>query len=363
MTSGAVTTAPDHHYDLPPGPGAHEGRTALGFDRRTLIAASLAAGLTSRAAAQTPPPASSPGSARPLPPGLPQPVETIDLWPRGAPGKLAAPLTETVNERSTDALITDRAVFGVTRPRMAVFRPDRPNGAAVMITPGGGYRWIVVDKEGYEIGRWLAARGFTAFVLFYRLPGEGWSSGPDTPLADAQRAMRLIRHRARDFAIEPERVAAMGFSAGGHVCADLAARFAAKVYSPLDAADALSARPFLAAPIYPVVSMDPAIAHAGSREKLLGPAPTPEMEAAHSPDRNVPADAPPHFLLHAEDDAVVPAENTLRLRAALKARNIPVETHLFANGGHGFGRRQSIGKPVEAWPEMWREWARTVGFG
>ncbi|MFD2783694.1 alpha/beta hydrolase [Novosphingobium pokkalii] len=193
------------------------------------------------------------------------------------------PLVETVNERSSDRLVTDRAVMGITRPRMAVFRPDRPNGAAVMITPGGGYRWIVVDKEGYEIGRWLAARGFTAFVLFYRLPGEGWSSGPDTPLVDAQRAMRLVRHRARDFAIDPERIAAMGFSAGGHVCADLAARFAANVYTPRDAADALSARPHSAAPIYPVVSMDPAIAHAGSRQLLLGPKPTPALEAAHSP--------------------------------------------------------------------------------
>jgi acetyl esterase/lipase len=174
--------------------------------------------------------------------------------------------------------------------------------------------------------------------------------------------MRLIRHRARDFAIDPERVAAMGFSAGGHVCADLAARFAANVYTPRDAADALSARPHSAAPIYPVVSMDPAIAHAGSRQLLLGPKPTPALEAAHSPDRVVPADAPPHFLCHAEDDDAVPVENTLRLRAALKAKGVPVETHLFANGGHGFGLRRAIGKPVEAWPDLWRAWAATVGL-
>ncbi len=332
----------------------------MDFDRRTLIAGTIAAaGLAARATAQTPPPQ----AAGAPPPGLPQPTETIDLWPKGPPATLKAPLTETVVERSTDALVTDRAVHAVTRPRLVVFRPDRPNGAAVMITPGGGYTRIVVDKEGYEIARWLTARGFTAFVLFYRLPGEGWSSGPDTALADAQRAMRLIRHRARDFAIDPERVAAMGFSAGGHLCADLSTRFAARVYDPVDAADRLSARPHCAAPIYPVVSMDPAIAHGGSRSLLLGPAPTPQLEAAHSPDRTVPADAPPHFLLHAEDDDVVPAENTVRLRAALKARGIPVETHLFADGGHGFGLRRAIGKPVEAWPDLWRAWARTVGLG
>lgn len=329
------------------------------IDRRSLIVAGLATGLTARAGAQTPPPVAV-GS---LPPGLPQPSETIDLWPAGAIGQPSKPLTETVNERSTDPLVTDRAVFGITRPRMAVFRPDRPNGAAVLLTPGGGYRWVVVDKEGYEMARWLTARGFTAFVLFYRLPGEGWAAGPDAPLADAQRAMRLIRHRARDFAIDPERVAAMGFSAGGHVCVSLSTRFAAKVYQPVDAADRLSAKPHSAAPIYPVVSMDPAIAHPGSRELLLGKSPAAELEALYSPDQQVPADAPPHFLLHAEDDDAVPVENTLRLRAALKARHIPVEMHLFANGGHGFGLRKAIGKPVEVWPELWRNWARTVGLG
>jgi acetyl esterase/lipase len=246
---------------------------------------------------------------------------------------------------------------------MVVFRPDRPNGAAVLLTPGGGYRWVVVDKEGYEMARWLAARGFTAFVLFYRLPGEGWASGADTPLADAQRAMRLIRHRARAFAIDPERVAAMGFSAGGHVCADLAARFAASVYRPVDGADRLSAKPQCAALIYPVVSMDPAIAHAGSRQLLLGANPSPELEVAHSPDRNLPADAPPHFLLHAEDDDTVPVDNSLRLRLALAARKVPVEMHLFASGGHGFGLRKAVGKPIEIWPELWRNWARTAGLG
>ena len=329
------------------------------IDRRSLIVAGLATGLVARAEAQTPPPF----AVEALPPGLPQPSETIDLWPAGAIGQPSKPLTETVNERSTDPLVTDRAVFGITRPRMAVFRPDRPNGAAVLLTPGGGYRWVVVDKEGYEMARWLTARGFTAFVLFYRLPGEGWAAGPDAPLADAQRAMRLIRHRARDFAIDPERVAAMGFSAGGHVCASLSTRFAAKVYQPVDTADRLSAKPHSAAPIYPVVSMDPAIAHPGSRELLLGKSPAAELEALYSPDQQVPADAPPHFLLHAEDDDAVPVENTLRLRAALKARRIPVEMHLFANGGHGFGLRKAIGKPVEIWPELWRNWARTVGQG
>jgi acetyl esterase/lipase len=330
-------------------------------DRRSVLSAGFllsVAGACSRAAAQTPPPE----TGGPVPPGLPQPVETIDLWPQGAPGMPAAPPVETVTERSTDPLVTDRAVLGITRPRMAVFRPDRPNGAALLLTPGGGYRHVVVDKEGYEMARWAAARGITCFVLFYRLPGEGWANRGDVALADAQRAMRLIRHRAQDFGLEPERVAAMGFSAGGHLCADLAARFAARTYDPVDDADTLSAKPHSAAPIYPVISMTAPVAHAGSREKLLGANPSAALEAAHSPDRNVPADAPPHFILHAEDDGTVPVANALLLRQALKDRKIPVETHLFANGGHGFGLRLAMGKPVAAWPELWLAWARTVGL-
>ena len=295
--------------------------------------------------------------------GAMPPQKIIDLWPEGVLTAPTAPPSETIIERSKDPRVPDRAIYGISRPRMAVFRPIQPNGGAVLVTPGGGYRWVVIDKEGYEMGRWLAQRGFTAFVLFYRLPGEGWVGGADAPLADAQRAMRLIRQRAGAYGVAADRIAAMGFSAGGHVCADLAARFADSVYRHVDDADVLSARPACAAPLYPVVSMDPAIAHAGSRLQLLGPSPTAEAEARHSPDQNIPHNAPPHFLLHAEDDDAVPIENTLRLRGALKAKGVRVETHLFDQGGHGFGLRKAEGKPVAAWPELWRAWARTTPLG
>jgi acetyl esterase/lipase len=327
-------------------------------NRRIFIAGALAAGIGGAARAQTPPPAT--GGA--LPPGLPQPTETIDLWPDGAPGMPDPPPVETVEERSTDSELTDRAVLGITRPRLAVFRPLLANGAGVMITPGGGYHHVVIDKEGYEVGRWLAARGYTAFVLFYRLPGEGWAAGPDVALSDAQRAMRLIRHKAIDYGVDPRRVAALGFSAGGHVCADLATRFAARVYADVDEADTLSARPYVAAPIYPVVSMSPELAHPGSRELLIGRDAGPELERAHSPEHNVPDNAPPCFLVHAEDDDVVPVGNSVGFHAALRARKIPVELHLFANGGHGFGLRKAIGKPVGIWPELFVNWARSEGL-
>ncbi|AUW60466.1 alpha/beta hydrolase [Sphingobium sp. SCG-1] len=290
------------------------------------------------------------------------PNEIIDLWPNIPPGAPRTMPVETIEERSAVADRPDRIITGVARPRMYLFKPDRPNGAAVLIMPGGGYRQEAFDNSGFQIAHWLVTHGYHAFVLIYRLPGEGWADRTNAPLADAQRAMRLIRQKAGALAISPERVAAMGFSAGGHVCSDLSTRFATSSYTPVDAADSLSARPHCAAPIYPVVSMDPAIAHAGSRDKLLGPNPTKAMEVAHSSDRNVSLQCPPHFLVHAADDETVPVENTLRLSAALRAAGVKVDTHIFAEGGHGFGVSRIAGMPVAAWPELWLGWARRTGL-
>ncbi len=314
------------------------------LDRRSLLAGAFAAGVAARAGAQTPAPVARPGRSL----AFPDSTETIDLWPAGAPGMPSPAPAETVRERSTDPAYNDRIVLGIARPRMAVFRPVRPNGAAVLIMPGGGYAWVVVDKEGYEMARLLATRGITVFVLFYRLPGEGWAAGPDVALADARQAMRLIRG-ARG--VDPRRVCAMGFSAGGHVCADLLTRFG----------DAAS-RPDAAALLYPVISMSAPNAHAGSRRNLLGENATPALERAHSPHLNVPADAPPCFLLHAEDDASVPVANTVLMHAALRARGVPTELHLFPDGGHGFGLRLARGKSVEHWPDLFLAWGRYRGL-
>ena len=329
-------------------------------DRRTALFATLGAAVAAgTATAQSALPA-APGGA---PVVLSQPDETIDLWPNGAPGMPTRALVEVTTERSKDTnKLNDRAVEGVSTPRMAVFRAAKPNGASLLVFPGGGYVRMAIDKEGYEVGRLLAARGITVFVLFYRLPGEGWANRADVPLQDAQRAMRLIRSRASKYGLDPARVGAMGFSAGGHLCADLVARSATKTYDPVDAADALSARPMIAAPIYPVVSMALPVAHGGSRDALLGPDPSPELIAAHSPDRNIKPENPPCFLCAAEDDKTVPTENILLLHAALREAKVPVELHLFAEGGHGFGLRGVIGKPAAVWPELFVAWAKTRGW-
>lgn len=290
------------------------------------------------------------------------PAEEIDLWPGPPPGAPARLPAEQVIENG-DAQHHSRMVRGISRPRMKVFRPMRPNGAALLVTPGGGYSVIVIDAEGYEIGHWLSQRGWTVFVLYYRLPGEGWTDRADVALADAQRAMRLIRSRAGHYGIHPDKVGALGFSAGGHICGNLATRFDAKVYDPVDAADHLGARPALAGLIYAVQSMSAPLAHVGSRDMLLGVNPTAALERAHSPARNVSAATPPCFMAHAEDDEVVSVENTLEMRAALRAAGAKAETHLFTAGGHGFGLQGIAGEPARRWPEMFTIWARTQGLG
>ncbi|ESQ78902.1 alpha/beta hydrolase [Asticcacaulis sp. YBE204] len=325
--------------------------------RRDVIAGTLAAVLATSARAQTPAP-----NAGPLVESWPEPSGTIDLWPKGAPGAPNVLPQEKTTERSKDPAIHDRFTLGISQPRMAVFRPAKPNGAALLITPGGGYSWVVVDREGYEIAGHFAKLGFTCFVLFYRLPADGWTEGYNAPLADAQRAVRLIRHKAADFGIDPARVAHMGFSAGGHLCCDLNARFDTRTYEAVDAADALSARPFLSAPIYPVQTMTPGVTHMGSRKNLIGDNPTPEMEALLTPARNVTAASPPCFLVHAEDDAAVPPENAIEYRAALKAHKVPVALHLFTEGGHGFGIRKTVGSPCAAWPDLFMGFARKQGL-
>lgn len=284
------------------------------------------------------------------------PGEIIDLWPAGPPGGIPDGVIEEIVERPHDRGLRDRIVRHVTRPRITVFRPAGPPRGALLLLPGGGYRHVVVDKEGFETARWLARHGFAVFVLFYRLPADGWSGGPDAPLQDAQRAMRLLRARASTWGLDPARIGVIGFSAGGHLAARLAYRHALQTYRAVDDADARPARPDAAALIYPVIAMDDPTAHAGSREQLLGAAPDPQRIRSYSADSFVPPDAPPTFILHAADDSTVPLDNALRMAAALRSAGIPVDLHVYSAGGHGFGLRYVDGKPVAAWPDLFAKW-------
>jgi acetyl esterase/lipase len=291
----------------------------------------------------------------------PDPSEVVRLWPEGAPGGEGVTVVPLVPERSTDPAYRDRFAQYTTDPIMTVMRPERPNGSALLLIPGGGYRWAVLDKEGFDVARVFAASGTTCFVLRYRLPADGWAAGADAPLQDAQRAIRLIRSRAAEFGVRPDRIAVLGASAGGHLAGLASARTEA-VYAPVDAADEVSLRPDLTLLMYPVATMADPHAHAGSREHLLGAAPTAERIAAYSLERMNWAGAAPVFLLHAMDDASVPVENSLMLLAALKAAGVKTETHLFQEGGHGFGIRLIQGRPAQVWPELARAWAGRLDF-
>ena len=315
------------------------------LDRRSLMAgtALLAAYGHSRATAATPAREWARTSSL-------DPSETIQLWPGGAPGNLDPQRRERIVERGGDPEFRDRAISGITAARVLVFRPQRHNGGAIVIIPGGGYRHIVIDKEGLETAQLATEQGLTAFVLFHRLPAEGWTEPADVAWRDAQQAMRLVRRNAARFRIDPDRIAMIGFSAGGHIAAEATLREPAPASIPT-----------CTALIYPVVSMQAPIAHEGSRALLLGDAPSAETEIAHSPNRNVSADAPPFFLLHAEDDRAVSAQNTVVMRDALKAQDVSVETHLLATGGHGFGMRAPLGEDAPLWPRMWLSWLQARG--
>ena len=315
------------------------------LDRRTLL------GVAALASAPALIPVSA--SARVQTPAVapPDPTEVVQLWPHGAPGGENVTVTAIVPERSTDPTFHDRFAQYTTDPILTVMRPERPNGAALLLIPGGGYKWSVVDKEGLDVARVFAAAGVTCFVLRYRLPADGWTAGPNAPLQDAQRAMRLIRANAVDHGIDPNRIASFGGSAGGHLAGLLAARRDA-TYDPVDAADTVAFRPDLNILLYPVITMADPFVHAGSRELLLGANPTPEQIAAWSLERMEWTGVAPTVLIHALDDPSVRVENSLNLLAGLRAATVKTEAHLFQEGGHGFGIRLIAVKPAAVWPDL-----------
>ena len=279
------------------------------------------------------------------------PVEVMDLWPGLAPGGEKVTVAEQVILRKPGGDPNDTAFVNVTKPWLMMRRPARPNGAAILMIPGGGYARVAVSKAGGGIDAWIAAQGITAFVMDYRLPADGWAAGPDVALQDAQRAIRLIRARAPELGLDPARVAVAGFSAGGHVAARLATRFATDSYAPIDAADRLPTRPMAAGLFYPVVTMTAPYAHGGSLRHLLGRDPTQAARLAISAEQNIPTDAPPTFIAAAADDKVVPMENSLLMFQALQARKIASELHVFESGGHGFGFKGQDGVPLP-WPDL-----------
>lgn len=280
------------------------------------------------------------------------PASIVPLWPGRAPGSEGVTVQQRSVPRSATSGPEDVAFYGVTRPTLGIVRPVQPNGHALLLIPGGSYERIASAPNGGELARALARRGFLVGTLIYRLPYDGWAAGPDAPLQDAQRALRLLAREAGPGA----KTGVIGFSAGGHLAGSLASRFAESSYAPLDSLDRNPARPAFAGMFFPVVTMTSPNAHAPSRRNLIGGNPTPERIARWSLEQNVPADMPPTFLTVAADDRVVPAENSLMMFAALRARKIPSALHVFDAGGHGFGKPGDPSGPGRFWPDLFGDW-------
>lgn len=320
------------------------------LSRRTVLGGSAAAVASGAAAQQLGAPRTGPATAI-----WPSP-ESFPIWPGQPPGVPAKPIVPELTASGDGQL----RLRGVAVPQVHVHRPARPDGSALLTLPGGGYGFLSVQNEGLDAAQRFNADRTTVFILSYRLPGEGWADRSLAPLSDAQRAMRLIRARAGAFGIDPARLGLIGFSAGGHLAAHLTVAHAERAYAPVDPADALSARPAYTALIYPVATLDPKITHKGSFDNLLGPGPSEALIAARSPERHVTATTPPTFVVHSFDDGAVPIENSLRWIAAARAAKVPVEAHLFAEGGHGFGFRLPTDLTGSRWPDLFSAWRRKL---
>ncbi len=284
--------------------------------------------------------------------------QQIPIWPGAAPNAQPIPGPESCTVRN-DSLAAGKpwvAVCDVSRPTMTVYPPKGKNrNVAVVVFPGGGYNVLAIDLEGTEVCDWLASRGFTAVLLKYRVPGSGPHYDPQldrlvvpkilTALEDAQRTVGLVRSHAAEWHIDPHKVGVLGFSAGGHLAAVISTHFKKRLYSAVDAADEESCRPDFAVVLYP--------GHLWVPGKKLGL--NLDIQA------NITPQTSPTFLLQAEDDPVDDVNNSKVYGMALKMAGVPVEMHLYAQGGHAFGLRRTK-FPITGWPQLVDAWLGTIGI-
>jgi len=278
--------------------------------------------------------------------------KTYPLWPDGAPGALGKDTGDQFHSGDV--------------PTITVFRPAKPNGAAVVVCPGGGYGFLATEHEGEEVARWLNTLGVTAVMVKYRLAPRYHHPAM---IHDAQRAIRTVRARAKEWGVDPKRVAVLGFSAGGHLASTAATRFDRGKADAADPIDRESCRPDLAILIYPVIALATPYGHTGSLKSLLGENPTKEQVEGLSNERQVTKDTPPTFLAHTDGDKGVPAENSLLFALALRKAGVPVELHLFEKGPHGLGlgtgwpsHNIAPDEAFQAWPRLCATWLKGRGF-
>ena len=281
------------------------------------------------------------------------------LWPGTAPGSEGVKFTETVQELSTNPAIHDRHITHVSKPSITPFLAEHPNGAAVMIMPGGAYSLLAFDLEGTDIAKWLNSIGVSAFVVKYRLPvdySQTWIA-----LADAQRATRQVRNSAAACGIDPKRIGVIGFSAGGSNASQLETRPSAMTTPNVDDIDKVDARPNFGMLMYPVISMDPSITHTGSRNNLIGSNPSASDVLLYSSEKQVTASTPPTFIGVSKKDTGVDPQNSVVFDNALKAAMVPEELHMYNDGAHGTGIRLATGDMAQ-WPAQAAAWLAKMKF-
>jgi len=305
----------------------------------------------------------------------PSPGHTqVPIWPGTVPDPQPVAGPEVATTSGKEWLVAGRpavSVTNVTRPTMTVYSPKGKNtGAAVVVFPGGGYQGLAIDLEGTEVCDWLTPKGITCVLLKYRVTdvGEYPKSGPypESPMAleDAQRTVSLVRFRAAEWHIDPHKIGVLGFSAGGHLSAAISTHFAKRLYPAVDAADKESCRPDFAVAIFPGhLSLSAAEwdANQGARKFVVRHPATADKHLGLNPDIPVTSQTPPTFLLQAEDDHVDDVDNSLAYYIALKKAGVPVEMHLYAQGGHAFGLRRTK-FPITGWPQLVETWLGTIGM-
>ncbi|MBN2180277.1 MAG: alpha/beta hydrolase [Sedimentisphaerales bacterium] len=257
------------------------------------------------------------------------------LWPDGAPG---AKGTEDGD-----------------KPTLTICLPDKEKATdtAIVICPGGGYGNLSMDREGRQIADWLNSIGVAAFILKYRHGGVGY--GHPAPLQDAQRAIRIVRSRAKQYNIDPERIGIMGFSAGGHLASSAGTHFLKNYYDAKDEIDKAGCRPDFMVLLYPVITMDDTYTHKGSKRNLLGNNPDQQLIENLSNETQVTPETPPTFLVHSTEDRTVPVENSINFYLALRKAGVPAEMHIYLKGSHGSAIEKRFGR-ISTWPQRCAEW-------
>ncbi len=266
-------------------------------------------------------------------------LSTFRLWENGAPGALG----------NADEDIPTLTLYPATQH-------DKPT-SAIIVAPGGSYHHLAANHEGRQIANWFNAMGVTAFVLQYRL---GPRYHHPIELGDAQRAMRLVRSRAKDFNVDPARLGFMGFSAGGHLASTLATHFDAGNASDSDPINHENCRPDFVILAYPVISMTADYSHKGSADNLLGTPPDPALAKQLSNEFNVTGSTPPAFLFSTSADTLVPPENTVAFYLALRKAGVPAEMHIFEKGPHGVGLALND-VALSEWGILLRNWLYVRG--